>query len=69
MGGEGDPLGTVQEVSIWPYEQMVYIQSRIRPRKWDTQSSLGFCVTNWSFHLGQTTKPRDSQQKERESAE
>ena len=27
--GEGDPLGIVQEVYIWPYEQMVYAQSRI----------------------------------------
>ena len=23
-GGQDDPLGSVQEIEIWPYEQMVY---------------------------------------------
>ena len=32
---EGDPLGTVQGIKFWPYNQMVYTQTRIRPRKWD----------------------------------
>ena len=31
-GGEGDPLGIVQEIKIWPYYQMVYTENRIHPR-------------------------------------
>ena len=31
MGGEGDPLKIVQEIEIWPYEQMIYAQPRICP--------------------------------------
>ena len=31
MGGQSDPLGDMQETEIWPYEQMVYTQSSIRP--------------------------------------
>ena len=41
-GGEGDSLGIVQEIEIWPYYEMVYAQIRIRPGEWDTQDSLGF---------------------------
>ena len=39
LGGEGDPLGIVQEVKIWPYEQMVYAQPRICSGKvlWDIE--------------------------------
>ena len=33
LGGQGDPLGNVQEIEIWPYEQMVYAQPSARPRK------------------------------------
>ena len=29
LGGQGNPLGIVQEIEIWPYEQMVYAQHRI----------------------------------------
>ena len=29
MGGQGDPWGTVREIEIWPYEQVVYAQHRI----------------------------------------
>ena len=50
------------EVSIWPYEQMVHAQ---RPGKLEAQTSLGFWDTNASLNLGQTTRPRDSQQKKR----
>ena len=30
MGGQSDPLGIVQEIEIWPYEQMVYAHPSIR---------------------------------------
>ena len=59
--GEGDPLGTVQEIEIWPYEYVVHAQPRIRPGEWDEQISLGFWDTNGSSNLGQTTIPRDCQ--------
>ena len=29
LNGEDDPLGTVQEIEIWPYEQVVYAQPRM----------------------------------------
>ena len=65
MGGDGDPLGIVQEILIWPYEQVVYAQPGIRSRKWDSKTSLGFWDTNGSANLGQTNKPRDSQHKKK----
>ena len=34
--GQGDPLGDVQEIEIWPYEQSVYAQPCICPREWLT---------------------------------
>ena len=40
--GEGDLLGFLQEILIWPDERMVYAQPRICPKKWDVQNSLGF---------------------------
>ena len=36
LGGQVDPLGIVQEIEIWPYEQMVYVQSSICPGEWHT---------------------------------
>ena len=36
LGGQGCPLGNVQEISIWPYEQMVYAQPSTCPKKWHT---------------------------------
>ena len=36
VGGQCDPLGNVQEIQIWPYEQMVYAQPSTCPRKWHT---------------------------------
>ena len=36
---EGDPLETVQNVYIWPYEQMVYAQSRITHGEQGAQNS------------------------------
>ena len=44
-------------------EQVVFAQPRIRPGEWDAKTSLGFCDTNRSPNLGQTTRPSDSQQK------
>ena len=35
MGGKGDPLGIVYEREIWPYYQMVHVQTIIRPGEWD----------------------------------
>ena len=42
---------------------MVYTQPRIRPRKWDAHSFLGFWNTNGSSNVDQTTRPTDCQQK------
>ena len=36
LRGQGDALGVVQEIRIWPYEQMVYTQPSIYHRKWHT---------------------------------
>ena len=36
---------------------MVYAQTRIVPRKWDTQYSLELCYTNRSPNPGQKTRP------------
>ena len=44
---------------------MVNAQPRIRPRKWDARNILAFCDTNGSSNIGQTTRPSDSQQKEK----
>ena len=35
MDGKGDPLGIVQEIEIWPYNQIVQAQTRIPHRGWD----------------------------------
>ena len=37
----------------------------MRPRKWNTQSSLGFWNTNRSLNLGQSTRPSDRQKKKK----
>ena len=63
-GGQGDPLGIVEEIKIWPHKQMIYAQPRIRLRKWDARSSLGFWDINVSSNLGQTTTFSNSQQLE-----
>ena len=39
MGEKGDLLGNMQKTKIWPYEQVVHAQPRIRPAWWDTQTS------------------------------
>ena len=35
-GGKGDALGIVQEIEIWSYKQIVYAQTKICPRWWDS---------------------------------
>ncbi len=53
----------MQEVEVWPFEQMVYAQPRICPREWDTQTPLGFWDTNELPNLGQTTRSHNNQWK------
>ena len=65
LGGQGDPLGIVPEIFIWPYEWMVYAQPGSRWRIWDAQISPVFGDTNGSPNFGQTTRPSDSQQKKK----
>ena len=66
-GGEGDPLGSVQESKIWPYEQIVYVQTRTWPGEWDAQITLLFWDINRSSNLGQTTRLSDIQQKKKKN--
>ena len=46
----------MQEISIWPYEQMVYALLNFSPGEWYTQTLLGFWHPNGSLNLGQTTR-------------
>ena len=39
LGVESDSTGIVQGSEIWLYEQMVYAQTRICPREWDSKFS------------------------------
>ena len=64
-GGQGYPLGIVQEVVTWTYEQMVYAQPRICPGEWNTQTPQGFWHANGSPYLGQTNRPYNNPQKRR----
>ena len=41
LGWKVKPLRIVQEIKIWPYWLMVYAQTRISPRKWNSKNSLG----------------------------
>ena len=50
LSGEGDPLRIVH--AIWPWEQLIYLQPRIRLGEWDEQNSLGFWDINRSPNLG-----------------
>ena len=51
----GDPLGIGQEIEVWTYDQMVYVQPRICPEEWDKPTSLGLWYTNGSPNIGRTT--------------
>ena len=48
LGEKCDLLVTVQEICIWPYQQMVCAQIRIRPRKWEKWNSREFWDINGS---------------------
>ena len=63
LGGQGDPLGIEQEIKIWPYEQMVDAQPRIRCGEWDALTPLGSSDTNGSCNLNQLIRPFIWQQK------
>ena len=52
MSGQDDPLRVVQEIRIWPYEQMVYAQPRSFPGEWDAQTPMEFQDTNGSPNYG-----------------
>ena len=62
-GWEGDPLKIVQDIGIWPYEQVVFSPPRIHPGEWDTQAYQCFCDTTRSTNIGQMTIPNSSQPK------
>ena len=55
----------MQEISVSPYEQMVYVQLNISHGEWDTQTPLRFRHTNGSLNSGQTTRPYNNEQKKR----
>ena len=61
LGWEGDPMGIVQEILVWPYQRVVYEQPRIHPGEWDAQNSPGFWDTNGWPNLDKMTTPSDSQ--------
>ena len=65
MVGQDDPLGIVQEIEIWTYEQMVYAEPRICPWEWDAQTLLGFQNTKGSANIGKTTKSYNNQKKKK----
>ena len=65
LGGQSDPRGIVQEMEIWPYEQMVYAQPNICPGEWHAQTPLGFGHTNGSPNLGQTISAYNNQQQKK----
>ena len=56
----------MQEIEIWPYEQMVYAQLRIYHGEWDAQTPLEYWDTNGSPNLGQTTGPYNNQQQQQQ---
>ena len=57
--------GNVQEIQIWPCQQMVYAQPRTCPRKWYTQTPVGLWYTNGSPNLGPKTRSYNNQQKKK----
>ena len=53
----------MQEIEIWPCQQMVYAQPSTCPRKWHTQTPMVLWHTNGSPNLGQKTRPYNNHQK------
>ena len=52
--------GVKMIIHFWPYEQMVYAQTRIRVGEWDAQNSQGFWDANRSLYPSQKTKTSDN---------
>ena len=63
LDGQGDPLGIVHEIEVWPYKKMVYAQPRICPGEWHTKIPLISWDINGSPNLGQTSSPNNKLQK------
>ena len=59
-GSEGDPLGIMQEIEVWPYYQIIWAETRINHGEGDVQNSLGFQDTNRSPNPNLKTKPSES---------
>ena len=57
MGEKDDWLGTIQKIKVWLCWQMVYAQTRICLRKWDTWNYLGLWDTKRLSNTGQKTRP------------
>ena len=55
--GKVKPLGIVQEIEIWPNEEVEYAQPGIRIGEWTEQTFLGFWDINRSPNLGETSRP------------
>ena len=41
---EGNLLGIVQQIEIWPYQQMVHVKTKIRQREWDIIFFFNFTI-------------------------
>ena len=65
LSRQGDPLGMVQEIEIWPCQQMVHAQPNSCPRKWHTETPMGLWYTNGSPNLGQKTRHYNNQQQKK----
>ena len=50
---EGDLLGIVQKIKIWPSYWIIYAQTRIRSIEWDAKNLLGFGDANGLPNAGQ----------------
>ena len=64
LGGKVDPHGTVQEIGIWPYKQMLCAQPNICPGKWDAKTPLELWDTNGSPTVSHMTRPYYNQQQQ-----
>ena len=58
LSRESNPLGMVQKMLIWPYEQVLHAQPRIHPGEWDAHTSMTFWDTNRSPNLGQNDQTK-----------
>ena len=56
LGGQGDLLGIVQEIEVWPRKQLVYAQPVTYPGEWNTKNPMEFWYTNGLQNLSQTTR-------------